>query len=105
VVSLAWSITQAADAVFFGIVVVALPADLMVKTVGGQARSCVSQLVVRFHPVYVDHGFSGIELPLCIIPLDAVGFEGVDRISVCQEREDRVRWPCVVDTVIDIRVS
>jgi hypothetical protein len=42
VVPLAWSITQAADAVFFGNVVVALPADFMVKTVGGQARSCVS---------------------------------------------------------------
>jgi hypothetical protein len=33
VVSLAWSITQAGDAVFFGSVVVALPADFMVKTV------------------------------------------------------------------------
>jgi hypothetical protein len=32
-------ITQAADAVFVGSVVVALPTDLMVKTVGGQARS------------------------------------------------------------------
>jgi hypothetical protein len=42
VVSLAWSITKAADAVYFGSVVVTLPADLMVKTVGGQARSCVS---------------------------------------------------------------
>jgi hypothetical protein len=51
VVSLTESTTPAADAVFFGSVIVAHPADLMVKTVGGQARSCVSQLVVRFHPI------------------------------------------------------
>jgi hypothetical protein len=69
VVSLAWSITQVADAVFFRSVVVALVADLMVKTVGGQARSCVSQLVVRFHPICIDHGFSGIDLPPYIILL------------------------------------
>jgi hypothetical protein len=40
VVSLAWSIIKAADAVYFRSVVVALLADTMVKTVDGQAYSC-----------------------------------------------------------------
>jgi hypothetical protein len=57
------------SSVFFGTVVVALPADHMVKTVGGQARSCVSQLSVRFHSISIDHGFSGIELPPYILLL------------------------------------
>jgi hypothetical protein len=69
VVSLAWFVTKAADAVFFRSVVVAVPADLTVKTLGGQARSCVSQLVVGFHPISIDHGFSGTKLPPYIIPL------------------------------------
>jgi hypothetical protein len=58
-----------ADAVFFGSMVVALPAELMGKTVGSQAHSCVSQLIVRFHPISIDHGVSGIELPPYILPL------------------------------------
>jgi hypothetical protein len=66
---LSHGLSQAADAVCFRSVEVALPADVMVKTVGGQARSCVSQLVVTFHKISIDHGFSGIEFPPYILPL------------------------------------
>jgi hypothetical protein len=52
--------TQAADAFYFGSVVVALllSSAPMVKTMGGQLPSCVLQLVVRFRPFPIDHGFT-----------------------------------------------
>jgi hypothetical protein len=72
---------QVADAVFVWSVVVALPADLMVKTVGGQARSCA--VLVRFHITSIDHGFKwNRELPpyiIALLPPFIQQLEGVSR--------------------------